>query len=108
MHSTQMGCNTIQDKFSIIGREDHGLARTKKESILVRVNNPTFNRNVGKYNLHHIWDRVLSNTHDLKISNNNGHAYRITLSGHAHSILTNRHLGLTGHALKSEHAHRTS
>ena len=37
----------------------------------------TCNRNVGKYNLHHIWDRILFNTPDLKISNNNGHAHRI-------------------------------
>ena len=31
------------------------------------VNNPTLNRNVGKYNLPHIWDKVLSATQELKI-----------------------------------------
>ena len=40
----------------------------------IRVNNPTLNRNVGKYNLHHIWESILFNTPDLKINNDNGHA----------------------------------
>ena len=35
------------------------VARIIKESIYIRVNKPTLNRTVGKYNLHHIWDRVL-------------------------------------------------
>ena len=29
------------------------------------VNNPTLNRNIGKFNLPHIWDRVLLNTPGL-------------------------------------------
>ena len=36
-------------------------------SICIRVNNPTLNRNIGKLNLHHIWDRVPLNTPGLKI-----------------------------------------
>ena len=51
----------------IIGMEGHGIARTIKESIYIRVNNPTLNRNISKFNLHHIWDRVLLNTPGLKI-----------------------------------------
>ena len=61
-------------------REDHGLARTINESIYIRVKNPTLIRNVGKYNLHHIWDRVLFNTPDHKINNDNGHAHRTPFS----------------------------
>ena len=53
-HSNISGHSTNLDIFTIIGREDHGLSRIIKESIYIRVNNPTFNRNVGKYNLHHI------------------------------------------------------
>ena len=53
-----LSVNTTPDNFNIIGREDHGLARTIKESINIRVNNPTLNENIGKYNLHHIWDRT--------------------------------------------------
>ena len=33
----------------------------------IKVNNPTLNRNVGKYNLPHIWDKVLFTTPELKI-----------------------------------------
>ena len=102
----------IACSFNILGRDDHDLARTIKESIFIRVNNPTLNRNVGKYNLHHVWDRVLSNTFDLKINNDNGHAHRTSLSRHALSNSTNIHshrtIGHTGHVLNSEHAHRTS
>ena len=92
--------------------ERNCLARTIKESVYIRINNPTHNRNIGMYNLHHIWERVLLNTHDLKINNANEHAHRTYISGHAQSILTNRHvhrtLGHTGHALNSEDAHGTS
>ena len=54
-HSTQAGHTTNPENFNIIGKEDHGLARTIKESIYIRVNNHTLNRNVGKYNLDHIY-----------------------------------------------------
>ena len=94
-YSTKTGHSTTPDNFNIIGREDHGPARTIKERIFTRVNNPTLNRNEGKYNLHHIWDRVIYNTSDLKINDDNGHAHRTSLSGHAQSIPTNRHLHRT-------------
>ena len=57
-HTNNTGHTTTQDNFHIIGREDHGIVRTIKESIYIRVNNSTLNRNIGKFNLHHIWDRV--------------------------------------------------
>ena len=41
------------------------LARNIKESIYIRVNNPSLNNNIGKFNLSHIWDRVLLNTKGL-------------------------------------------
>ena len=87
-HSTQTGHSINPDNFTIIGREDHGLARTIMESIYIRVNNPTLNRNVGNYNLHHIWDSILFNTPDLKINNDNGHVHKTSFSGHAQSIPT--------------------
>ena len=65
-HSTQTEHNTTPYNFNIIGREDHGLARTIMESVYIRVNNPTLNRNIGKYSLNHVWDRVLLNTPTLK------------------------------------------
>ena len=54
------------DNFKILGREDSTVARTIKESIYIRVNNPTLNRNIGKYNLPHIWDNILFNLPELK------------------------------------------
>ena len=33
--------------------------------LIIRVNNPTLNNNVGKFSLPHIWDRVLINTPGL-------------------------------------------
>ena len=53
--------------FSIVGREDQNLMRTIKESLYIRVNNPSLNRNIGKYHLPHIWDEVLVNISELKI-----------------------------------------
>ena len=43
------------------------LARNIKESIYIRVNNPSLNNNIGKFKLSHIWDRVLLNTKGLTI-----------------------------------------
>ena len=55
-HSNQTGHPTSHNNFQIIGREGHNLARNiKKESIFIRVNNPTLNNNIGKFNLPHIW-----------------------------------------------------
>ena len=86
-------------------------ARTIKESIYIRVNNPTLNKNIGKLNLHHIWDRVLLNTPVLKI---NGHvqstphwACSVPQPNTTMHIFT----GSMEHAQTtpwSEHAHRTS
>ena len=66
-HIQQTGYNETEVSFNIIGREDQGQARTIKESIFIMVNNPTLNQNIGKYNLSHIWDRVLFNTPELKL-----------------------------------------
>ena len=74
-HSSQTGHPTSHNNFQIIGREGHNLARNIKEPIYIRVNNPTLNNNIGKFNLPHIWDRVLLNTKGLnlkrQVNNNN-------------------------------------
>ena len=43
------------------------MVRTIREAIYISINNPTLNRNVGKYNLPHIWDQVLFSIPELKI-----------------------------------------
>ena len=65
-HNNASGHTTSVENFKIIGREGHGMARTIKEDIYIRVNNPTLNRNIGKYNLPHIWDKVLFSILELK------------------------------------------
>ena len=67
VHIQQTGHNIADNSFNIIGRVEQGQGRTIKESIYIRVNNPTLNQNIGKYNLSHIWDRVLFNTPGLKL-----------------------------------------
>ena len=66
-HSIQTGHTTNQNNLQIIGREGQNLARNIKESIYIRVNNPSLNNNIGKFNLSHIWDRVLLNTKGLTL-----------------------------------------
>ena len=70
-HSSQTGHPTNHNNFQIIGREGHNLAKNIKESIYIRVNNPTLNNNIGKFNLSHIWDRVLLNTKGLTLNKGN-------------------------------------
>ena len=55
------------DNFSIVGREDNSIARNIKEAIFIRVNDPSFNRNIGKFQLPHIWDEVLARSPELQL-----------------------------------------
>ena len=56
------------DNFSIVQREDQNLKRTIKEALYIRVNTPSLNKNIGKYHLPHIWDEVLYNISELKLT----------------------------------------
>ena len=67
-HSQLAGHQTTQDTFSIIGMEGQDFIRLIKESIFIRANNPTLNRNIGKFQLSHIWDRVLFSTRGIKVA----------------------------------------
>ena len=58
-HSYISGRSVTIDNFSIVGREDQNLKRTIKEALYIRCNNPSLNKNIGKYHLPHIWDEVL-------------------------------------------------
>ena len=65
-------CNTSGHKvkinnFTIVGREDQNITRAMKEALFIRVNDPSLNRNKGKYHLPHIWDEVLHKTSKLKL-----------------------------------------
>ena len=58
VHSHLTGHQPSQDNFSIIGRKGQGITRLIKASIFIRVNKPTLNRNIGMFQLIHIWDGV--------------------------------------------------
>ena len=66
-HSNITGHNVTMENVSIVGREDQNLCRWIKEALYKRVNNPSLNKNIGKYHLPHIWDEVLHNTSELKL-----------------------------------------
>ena len=66
-HSVTSGHNVTIDNLSIVEREDQNLLRTIKEVLYIRVNNPSLNKNMGKYHLPHIWDEVLHNISELKL-----------------------------------------
>ena len=66
-HFNTTGHNVTIDNFIILGREDQNLRRAIKEALYIRVNNPSLNRNIGKYYLPHIWDEILLNTSELKL-----------------------------------------
>ena len=82
-HSNHTGHPASHNTFWIIGREGHSLAINIKESIFIRVNKPTLNRNIAKFNLPHIWDRVLLKTPGLNLKRH-AHAF-----GHVNSNNSN-------------------
>ena len=66
-HFNITGHEVSLDNFSIVGREDQSMTRTIREAMLIRVNDPSLNRNIGKYKLPHIWDEVLVKSPELKL-----------------------------------------
>ena len=67
-HCNISGHNININNFTIVGREDQNLTRAIKEALFIRVNDPSLNRNIGKYHLPHIWDEVLHTTSELKLN----------------------------------------
>ena len=51
---TITGHDISVEHFNIVGREENILKRAIKEALYIRVNNPSLNRNAGKYHLPHI------------------------------------------------------
>ena len=66
-HHNTTGHEVSLDNFSIVGREDNGIARNIKEAIFIRVNDPSLNRNIGKFQLPHIWDEVLARSPEVHL-----------------------------------------
>ena len=66
-HSYISGHSVTINNLKIVGREDLNQIRTIKEALYIRVNDPSLNRNVGKYHLPHVLDEVLVKTSELKL-----------------------------------------
>ena len=49
-HSKITGHNVTINNFNIVGREDLNQMKTIKEALYIRINDPSLNRNVGKFN----------------------------------------------------------
>ena len=47
------------NQFSIVHKEVNSQPRTIKETMFIWVQDPPLNRNLGKYQLPHIWDQLL-------------------------------------------------
>ena len=48
-HFNTTGHEVSLDNFSIVGREDQSIAIAMRGAMLIRVNDPCLNRNIGKY-----------------------------------------------------------
>ena len=66
-HSTSTGHPMDSDNFNIIHKEVHSHSRTIKEAMFICVNDPTLNRNLGKYQLQYIWDSILQASPTLQL-----------------------------------------
>ena len=64
-HSKTMGQTTSLENFIIVAREEQNLSRLIKESVCIRVNSTSLNKNIGKYHLLHLWDEVLINNREI-------------------------------------------
>ena len=66
-HTSSTGHPVSPDCFNIVHSESQGTTRNIKEAMFIRVNDPTLNRNLGKYQLPHIWDNILQDTLMLQL-----------------------------------------
>ena len=58
-HSTTTGHPMDPDQFNILHKEVNSHSRTIKEATFICMQDPTLNRNLGKYQLPDIWDHLL-------------------------------------------------
>ena len=68
-HSQTTGHPVNLECFTVVDRESQGVTRTIKKAMYIWVNDPSLTRNLGKYQLPHIWDEVLQDTYQCSLSN---------------------------------------
>ena len=98
IHQGSSGHETSMENFKIIGREDNTLARTIRESMYIRVKNLTLNRNIGKYNLPHIWENILLTIAELKMKKMNKYTIKM------HNNICARFLSIKGPEYNKRHS----
>ena len=59
LHSTTTGHPMDPEQFNIVHKEVNSHSRTIKKAMFICMQDPTINRNLGKYQLPHIWDHLL-------------------------------------------------
>ena len=59
LHSSTTGHPMDPNQFSIVHKEVDSQPRTIKEAMFIQVQDPPLNRNLGKYQLLHIWEHLL-------------------------------------------------
>ena len=62
LHTSSTGHPVSPECFSIVDGEAQDLVRNIKEAMYIRVNDPSLNRNLGKFQLPHVWTKY-SRTH---------------------------------------------
>ena len=71
-HANTTSPHSKLDNVSMVGKESQIVNRTIKETMLIRINDPSLNRNIDKYKLPPIWDDVSLNTPDLYLPSQPG------------------------------------
>ena len=59
LHSTTPGHPMDAEQFNIVHKEVNSHTRTIWEAMFICMQDPTLSRNLGKYQLPHIWDHLL-------------------------------------------------
>ena len=59
LHSATSGHPLDPNQFNIVHKEVNSQSRTIKEAMFICIQDPPLNRNLGKYQLLHIWDQLL-------------------------------------------------
>ena len=68
-HSHSTGHPVSPEYFTIVDKEVQGVTRNKNEAMYIHVNDPSLNRNLGTYQLSHIWDKVYRTAHHFSSNN---------------------------------------
>ena len=67
LHTTLTVHTVSPECFSIVDREAQVMARNIKKAMYIRVNDPSLNRNLGKFQVPHVWDQILKDMPTLHI-----------------------------------------